>query len=84
MVKRWDVAVVEYGKNGTTLDVAYGQNVGHCGCRILEKWDNIICGLWSKCGTIGLWNMGKWDNIRRGLRSNVGRCGYGIWEIGQH
>ena len=31
MVKRWDVAVVEYGKNGTTLDVAYGQNEGLCG-----------------------------------------------------
>ena len=36
------------------------------------KWDNFRRVLWSKCGTLRLWNMGKWDNIRHGLWSKCG------------
>ena len=70
--------------NGTTLDVAYGQKVGCCGCRIREKWDNIRHGLWSKCGTMRLWNMGNGTTLDVSYGQNVGQDGYKIWKMGQH
>ena len=105
MVKMWDIAVVEYWKNGTTLYVAYGQNVGRLGYGIWEsgttldvaygqmwddavmeygKWDNIRHGLWSKCGTMRLWNMGNGTTLDVSYGQNMGQGGYKIWKMGQH
>ena len=66
MVKMWDIAVVEYWKNGTTLYVAYGQNVGRLGYGIWESGTTLDVA-YGQMWDDAVMEYGKWDNIRHGL-----------------